>query len=139
MTTSTTTPFLSFPNQDDEPGPSTERAQAAPTKTVLLKDRLYVGNLHPSVDEYTLLTLFSKFGSISSLDFLFHKSGPSRGKPRGYAFVEFADQAVSAPPQFPFSPFHPSQNADPGFSHISHRKKINRITYHPTDPSMRSE
>src|ERR1700733_5415524 len=106
--TTTTTPFLSFPNQDDDPGPSTDRdatAQAAPKKT-LLKDRLYVGNLHPTVDEYTLLTLFSKFGSITSLDFLFHKTGPSRGKPRGYAFVEFAEQAVSSL-SFPFPSFHP--------------------------------
>ncbi|KIM76871.1 hypothetical protein PILCRDRAFT_77363, partial [Piloderma croceum F 1598] len=93
--TTTTTPFLSFPNQDDDPGPSTDRDATAPAqpKKTLLKDRLYVGNLHPTVDEYTLLTLFSKFGSITSLDFLFHKSGPSRGKPRGYAFVEFAEQA----------------------------------------------
>ncbi|KAI0360790.1 hypothetical protein OH77DRAFT_1367008, partial [Trametes cingulata] len=56
------------------------------------KDRLYVGNLHPTVDEYTLLQLFSKFGKISKLDFLFHKSGPLKGKPRGYAFVEYANR-----------------------------------------------
>jgi len=37
------------------------------------------------------LQLFSKYGKISKLDFLFHKSGPSKGKPRGYAFVEYAD------------------------------------------------
>ncbi|KAI0816856.1 hypothetical protein BC628DRAFT_1299521, partial [Trametes gibbosa] len=56
------------------------------------KDRLYVGNLHPTVDEYTLLQLFSKFGKVSKLDYLFHKSGPLKGKPRGYAFVEFANR-----------------------------------------------
>ncbi len=52
--------------------------------------RLYVGNLHTTVDEYTLIQTFSKFGKISKLDFLFHKSGPQRGQPRGYAFVEYA-------------------------------------------------
>lgn len=52
--------------------------------------RLYVGNLHAAVDEYTLIQTFSKFGKISKLDFLFHKSGPQRGQPRGYAFVEYA-------------------------------------------------
>ncbi|KAI0701649.1 hypothetical protein C8Q76DRAFT_588850, partial [Earliella scabrosa] len=56
------------------------------------KDRLYVGNLHPSVDEYTLLQVFSKFGKISKLDYLFHKSGPLKGKPRGYAFVEYGNR-----------------------------------------------
>ncbi|KAH9913838.1 uncharacterized protein B0H18DRAFT_832219, partial [Fomitopsis serialis] len=55
------------------------------------KERLYVGNLHPTVDEYTLLQVFTKFGKVSKLDFLFHKTGPFKGKPRGYAFVEFAD------------------------------------------------
>ncbi|KAL6305472.1 hypothetical protein BKA93DRAFT_707611, partial [Sparassis latifolia] len=55
------------------------------------KERLYVGNLHPTVDEYTLLQLFTKYGKVSKLDFLFHKAGPLRGKPRGYAFVEFAE------------------------------------------------
>ena len=44
---------------------------------------------------YTVLQLFSKFGKISNLDFLFHKSGPLKGKPRGYAFIEFTDEGVS--------------------------------------------
>ncbi|KAG6868102.1 hypothetical protein C0993_007512 [Termitomyces sp. T159_Od127] len=79
----------------------------------LLKDRLYVGNLHPSVDEYvpvmsydcpsnnlrySLLQVFSKFGKVTKLDYLFHKSGVLKGKPRGYAFVEYAsnDEALKA-------------------------------------------
>ncbi|KIY52203.1 RNA-binding domain-containing protein, partial [Fistulina hepatica ATCC 64428] len=53
--------------------------------------KLYVGNLSPTVDEYTLLRVFSRFGKITNLDYLFHKSGPLRGKPRGYAFVEYGD------------------------------------------------
>ncbi|KAE8226390.1 hypothetical protein CF319_g986 [Tilletia indica] len=60
--------------------------------------RLYVGNLHPSVDEYTLIQVFSKYGKIAKLDFLFHKAGPMKGKPRGYAFVEYAlkEEALQA-------------------------------------------
>ncbi|TKY89066.1 hypothetical protein EX895_001597 [Sporisorium graminicola] len=60
--------------------------------------RLYVGNLHPTVDEYALIKTFSKFGKIKKLDYLFHKSGPQRGQPRGYAFVEYAspEQALEA-------------------------------------------
>ena len=41
-----------------------------------------------------MLQVFSKFGKISKLDFLFHKTGPSKGKPRGYAFVEYKDKEV---------------------------------------------
>ncbi|CAK5269351.1 unnamed protein product [Mycena citricolor] len=80
-----------------------------------LQDRLYVGNLHPSVDElhhvlqcpghhlkclprYALLQIFSKFGRITKLDFLFHKTGALKGKPRGFAFVEYgsSDDALRA-------------------------------------------
>lgn len=52
---------------------------------------------HVSRSRYTLIQIFSKFGNLSRLDYLFHKSGPLRGKPRGYAFVEYAGEAVSAP------------------------------------------
>ncbi|KAH7911747.1 hypothetical protein BJ138DRAFT_1149829 [Hygrophoropsis aurantiaca] len=79
------------------PPPEIEEEQVASSSssrpTQLLKDRLYVGNLHPSVNEYTLLQVFSKFGKVSKLDFLFHKAGPNKGKPRGYAFVEYIDPA----------------------------------------------
>ncbi|KAL5521231.1 hypothetical protein ACEPAG_9154 [Sanghuangporus baumii] len=78
--------------------PETERSVNPPVSNdpaparELSKNRLYVGNLHPSVDEYTFVQLFKKFGTISKFDFLFHKSGPSKGKPRGYAFVEYKDK-----------------------------------------------
>lgn len=58
-------------------------------------DRLYVGNLSQTVDEYTLLQVFSKYGKITRLDVMYHKTGPQKGKPRGYAFVEFANKDVS--------------------------------------------
>lgn len=59
-------------------------------------DRLYVGNLSPTVDEYTLIQVFQKYGKITKLDFMFHKTGVLKGKPRGYAFVEFSNKDVSA-------------------------------------------
>jgi len=73
-----------------DPAPSSSRAPQ------LLKERLYVGNLSPTVDEYVLLQVFTKFGKIAKLDFLFHKSGINKGKPRGYAFVEFMNEADAA-------------------------------------------
>jgi hypothetical protein len=45
---------------------------------------------------YTLIQIFSKFGKLARLDYLFHKTGALRGKPRGYAFVEYATDTVSA-------------------------------------------
>ncbi|OCH93219.1 hypothetical protein OBBRIDRAFT_802098 [Obba rivulosa] len=81
---------LSYPSPSSAvPTPSPPpSAQPRP----LLKDRLYIGNLHSTVDEYTLLQAFSKFGRISKLDYLFHKTGPLKGKPRGYAFLEYAEK-----------------------------------------------
>lgn len=58
-------------------------------------DRLYVGNLSPTVDEFTLIQIFSKYGKITKLDFMFHKTGILKGKPRGFAFIQFLDKAVS--------------------------------------------
>ncbi|EJD07751.1 RNA-binding domain-containing protein [Fomitiporia mediterranea MF3/22] len=79
------------PEKSDSPPPDAD-ANTISHQRELSKNRLYVGNLHPSVDEYTFLQVFNKYGKISKLDFLFHKSGPSKGKPRGYAFVEYREK-----------------------------------------------
>ncbi|XP_069745300.1 probable RNA-binding protein 18 isoform X2 [Narcine bancroftii] len=39
--------------------------------------------------KYNLLKLLQKFGKVKQFDFLFHKSGPLEGQPRGYCFVNF--------------------------------------------------
>jgi len=62
-----------------------------------MSHHLYVGNLSPTVDEYTLLQIFSKFGKVTKMDFMFHKTGVQKGKPRGYAFVEFSSKEVGGP------------------------------------------
>ncbi|KZP28021.1 hypothetical protein FIBSPDRAFT_927730 [Athelia psychrophila] len=54
-------------NEVDE---ATPKADKLKTKS-LFKDRLYVRNLHPTVDKYTIL-IFSKYGTIKSMDYLFH-------------------------------------------------------------------
>lgn len=45
-----------------------------------------------------VLKLFSPYGKITKLDFMFHWSGPKKGAPRGYCFLEFekASQATDA-------------------------------------------
>jgi len=57
--------------------------------------------------------MFSKFGKISHLDFLFHKTGALRGKPRGYAFVQYANKDVRSPPSF-----STLSRANPGYYHL---------------------
>ncbi|KAG6917431.1 hypothetical protein DXG01_002517 [Tephrocybe rancida] len=93
----TTIDHLSYPTTLDESPAESSTAPSAPERQ-LLKDRLYIGNLHPTVDEYSLLQIFSKFGKVTKLDYLFHKTGALKGKPRGYAFVEYGsnDEALRA-------------------------------------------
>lgn len=50
--------------------------------------RLFVSNLAPHLTEHDLLRLFQPYGTLRKLDFIFHRSGPQKGKPKGYAFVE---------------------------------------------------
>lgn len=73
----------------------TSQASSSSSSSQGKPDRLYVGNLSPTVDEYTLIQVFQKYGKITKLDFMFHKSGVLKGKPRGYAFVEFSSKDVS--------------------------------------------
>lgn len=47
------------------------------------------------VHRYQVIKLFSRFGKIVREDFLWHKTGPREGQPRGCCFVEYATRAVS--------------------------------------------
>lgn len=67
---------------------------AAASSSSAKPDRLYIGNLSPTVDEYTLIQVLQKYGSITNLDYMFHKSGALKGKPRGYAFVQYGSKDV---------------------------------------------
>ncbi|UZJ52471.1 hypothetical protein CBS101457_001791 [Exobasidium rhododendri] len=60
--------------------------------------RLFVSNLAPQLTEHDLLLLFKPYGTLKKLDLIFHRSGPQKGKPKGYAFVELAqkDEAEKA-------------------------------------------
>ncbi|XP_041754922.1 probable RNA-binding protein 18 isoform X1 [Coregonus clupeaformis] len=51
--------------------------------------RLWIGNIDPKITEYHLVKLLEKFGKVKQFDFLFHKSGPLEGQPRGYCFINF--------------------------------------------------
>uniref|UniRef100_A0A8C7RP17 Probable RNA-binding protein 18 n=1 Tax=Oncorhynchus mykiss TaxID=8022 RepID=A0A8C7RP17_ONCMY len=61
--------------------------------------RLWIGNIDPKITEYYLVKLLERFGKVKQFDFLFHKSGPMEGQPRGYCFVnlhtkEEAERAI---------------------------------------------
>ncbi|CDS13652.1 hypothetical protein LRAMOSA05828 [Lichtheimia ramosa] len=60
--------------------------------------KLYIGNLDPAVDEYAIVKLFEPYGKITFLDYLFHWTGPKKGLPRGYCFLEYdtRQQAINA-------------------------------------------
>ncbi|XP_037799509.1 probable RNA-binding protein 18 [Penaeus monodon] len=51
--------------------------------------RLWVGNLDSRLREFQLLKMVENFGPLVEFDFLYHRSGPQAGQPRGYAFVTF--------------------------------------------------
>ncbi|KAK3819988.1 MAG: hypothetical protein J3Q66DRAFT_165237 [Benniella sp.] len=76
--------------------PSTNAS--SPKSQPLDEKRIYIGNLDPTIDEYTVLKLFTPFGKITKLDFMFHWHGPKKGTPRGYCFLEYetASQATVA-------------------------------------------
>ncbi|KAF9112463.1 hypothetical protein BGX27_003350 [Mortierella sp. AM989] len=76
---------------------STSSNSTSPSKALPPDDkRLYVGNLDPTIDEYALLKLFSPFGKITKLDFMFHWHGAKKGTPRGYCFLEYEDSTQAA-------------------------------------------
>ena len=56
--------------------------------------KLWLGNLDPSLTEYTLLACLKKFGTIAKLDFLYNVN-PTTGArtPKGFAFVSYTTAA----------------------------------------------
>ncbi|VDB95574.1 unnamed protein product [Peniophora sp. CBMAI 1063] len=97
MPSTSTNALLSYPTYDAEASTSSNKPSQVKSREVV-PERLYIGNLHPAVTEHTLIQIFSKYGKMSQLDFLYHKTGTMKGKPRGYAFIEYAnsDDATTA-------------------------------------------
>lgn len=52
--------------------------------------RLFIGNLHSSVTEGDLIKICrSKSSELLTVTFLWHRSGPLRGKPKGKVIIIF--------------------------------------------------
>lgn len=64
--------------------------QSGPSDTLL-----FIGNLSPRISEFQLLQVLRPFGSISSFNFVLHRGGPEKGKPKGFAFVEYGSSEVA--------------------------------------------
>ena len=41
-----------------------------------------------------MLKLLQKYGTLEHFDFLYHKTGPEQGKPRGYCFATYSTKLV---------------------------------------------
>lgn len=54
--------------------------------------KLYVGNLPYSVNEEQLRQMFTEFGDVTSATII---SDRMTGRPKGFGFVEFADDAAA--------------------------------------------
>lgn len=52
--------------------------------------RVFVGNMHHSTSEGDLIKLFQNVGTVKDVAYLWHKFGPNKGQPKGYAFVEMS-------------------------------------------------
>ena len=46
-------------------------------------------------NRFALLKLVQKYGSLEKLDFIYHQTGPDKGKPRGYCFVTYENIEVN--------------------------------------------
>ncbi|CAO3678716.1 unnamed protein product [Rhizopus stolonifer] len=59
---------------------------------------IYIGNLANVIEEYIIVKLFEPFGKITFIDSLLYCSGPKKGLPRGYCFLEYEtrEQALKA-------------------------------------------
>ncbi|XP_031564256.1 probable RNA-binding protein 18 [Actinia tenebrosa] len=51
--------------------------------------RLWMGNIDKRLSEYNLLKIVQRFGQVKQFEYLFHTSGPHKGEPRGYCFVQY--------------------------------------------------
>ncbi|ESO03696.1 hypothetical protein HELRODRAFT_173395 [Helobdella robusta] len=50
--------------------------------------RMWIGNLHPQITEYTFLKLLQSHQiNLKKLDFVYHRSGPLKGKSMGFCFL----------------------------------------------------
>jgi len=59
--------------------------------------RLWIGNLDPKVTEYAMLKLLQRYSvTIQSFDFIYHRTGPEKGQPRGYCFVTLSTPEEAA-------------------------------------------
>mmetsp|Transcript_18877 Transcript_18877/g.31585 ORF Transcript_18877/g.31585 Transcript_18877/m.31585 type:complete len:181 (+) Transcript_18877:179-721(+) len=58
--------------------------------------RLFIGNMSRTISEGDLIKLFSTIGTVKDVIYMWHKFGPNKGQPKGYAFVEMKDEAEAS-------------------------------------------
>ncbi|XP_065676429.1 probable RNA-binding protein 18 [Hydra vulgaris] len=55
--------------------------------------KLWIGNIDKDVSQYQLLQLVKTCGVVKLFDFVYHTSGPLKGEPRGFCFIQFEKDA----------------------------------------------
>jgi len=73
---------------ESTPPVAAEASVTEKTVVVAKPRRVFIGNMHPSTSEGDLIKLFQNFGTVKEVAYLWHKFGPNKGQPKGYAFVE---------------------------------------------------
>ncbi len=58
-----------------------------------MSKNIYVGNLSYDTTQNTLMSLFSEYGEVTSVNVITDRE---TGRPRGFAFVEMADDAAAS-------------------------------------------
>jgi len=54
--------------------------------------RIWIGNMDPRLNEYSLLQLLKSYGNIQDIDCVVHKFGIKEGASKGYGFVTFKEK-----------------------------------------------
>ncbi|KAJ3218683.1 hypothetical protein HDU67_004465 [Dinochytrium kinnereticum] len=78
-----TSPQLAPETNDECTDPPFTEVEEPPPRRIIIR------NLDPTVTEFMLKKAFSPYGTIQKIDYLFHKTGPSQGLPRGFSFIEY--------------------------------------------------
>lgn len=56
------------------------------------KSKIFVGNMHRSTSEGDLIKIFQTVGTVKDVTYLWHKFGPNKGQPKGFAFIEMSSE-----------------------------------------------
>lgn len=57
--------------------------------------RIWVGNMDPKMNEYSLLQLLKQFNGLKSFEILYHKAGEKQGQSKGFGFATYISRKAA--------------------------------------------